>query len=175
MDLNTFFDYLKISADSPSGLIWIKDSIDKNNRVNAKSGDIVGSAPNDYSYYRFSLCDNRLYNHRVIWMMHNNSNIPKDLVIDHIDRNHQNNDISNLRLVTKSLNILNNSHKTGKTGIRGVYIMKDRYVISSWILGGVRGHSTTFGIEKYGLELALQLAKSARDEAINKYVGKCDV
>lgn len=29
MDLNIFFDYLKISANSPSGLIWIKDSIDK--------------------------------------------------------------------------------------------------------------------------------------------------
>jgi len=172
MDLNILFDYLKISADSPSGLIWIKDSIDKNNRVNSKSGDIVGSAPNNYSYYRFSLCNNKLYNHRVIWMMHNNSNIPKDLVVDHIDRNHQNNDVSNLRLVTKSLNLLNNNHKIGKTGIRGVYIMNNIYAISSWCLGGVRGNSTTFSIEKYGLNLALQLAKSARDEAINKYSRK---
>lgn len=44
--------------------------------------------------------------HRVIWYIHHGL-IPKGKEIDHIDRNKLNNDITNLRLVTRSQNCHN--------------------------------------------------------------------
>ena len=44
--------------------------------------------------------------HRKVWIYHNGE-IPKGLVIDHIDRNKDNNEIENLRLATYSENIRN--------------------------------------------------------------------
>ena len=44
--------------------------------------------------------------HRIIYEAHFGK-IPDNLVIDHIDRNPENNDISNLRLVPQSINTTN--------------------------------------------------------------------
>ena len=50
--------------------------------------------------------------HRIIYEAHFGK-IPDNLVIDHIDRNPENNDISNLRLVPRSINNMNKT-KMGK-------------------------------------------------------------
>lgn len=49
--------------------------------------------------------------HRQVWIYHNGE-IPKGLVIDHIDRDRGNNQIENLRLVTQSENNKNVSAET---------------------------------------------------------------
>lgn len=48
--------------------------------------------------------------HRIIYQAHFGE-IPDNLVVDHIDRNPENNDITNLRLVPKSINNMNLSKK----------------------------------------------------------------
>lgn len=48
----------------------------------------------------------KYYLHRIIYEAHYGK-IPDNLVIDHIDRNPQNNDITNLRLVPQSINNMN--------------------------------------------------------------------
>ena len=47
--------------------------------------------------------------HRLVWMAHNQQDIPADLEIDHIDRNRSNNCIQNLRLVTRDENLANSN------------------------------------------------------------------
>ena len=49
--------------------------------------------------------------HRAVWEYHNGK-IPNGLVIDHIDRNTNNNQIENLRCVTQSENNKNISEET---------------------------------------------------------------
>jgi len=51
--------------------------------------------------------------------------IPNGMEIDHIDGNGLNNQLSNLRIVTKTQNLLNKSvYKSNKSGYRGVYYNK---------------------------------------------------
>ena len=47
-------------------------------------------------------CKQKQYSiHQLVWMYFNNKNVPKGLVLHHIDKNKFNNDISNLKLLTK--------------------------------------------------------------------------
>ena len=57
-----------------------------------------------------------------------------DKEIDHIDRNKSNNKPSNLRLVTRSENIVNAHPLTSRssTGVRNVYQNKYGYVVQVW-------------------------------------------
>ena len=61
-------------------------------------------------YFLINLCKNGkrkyYYFHRIVYEAHFGK-IPDNLVVDHIDRNPLNNDISNLRLVPKSINNMN--------------------------------------------------------------------
>lgn len=58
--------------------------------------------------------------HVLVWEAHNGE-VPAGLELDHIDRNPLNNCISNLRLATRSANLLNSGHK-------GVCLRKNKYV-----------------------------------------------
>lgn len=79
------------------------------------AGYIKGSG---YRYIRVGSRD--FAAHRLIWLWHKGS-WPKRH-IDHIDRVKANNRIENLRDVTRSENMLNQSFsKANKTGYRGVY------------------------------------------------------
>lgn len=59
--------------------------------------------------------------HHVVWIL-NGKNIPQGMELDHVNENKLNNDISNLRLVTRSTNSRNrkmrNDNTSGVTGIR---------------------------------------------------------
>ena len=61
-------------------------------------------------YLQIGLCKNgkrKMYLlHRIIYEAHKGK-IPDNMVIDHIDRNPENNDITNLRLVPQSINTTN--------------------------------------------------------------------
>ena len=69
-------------------------------------------------YYRVQLYLNGkskfYYVHQLVWIAHNGLYDTSKYDIDHIDHNRTNNDISNLRLVNKSLNNINRSQMNGK-------------------------------------------------------------
>lgn len=83
--------------------------------------------------------------HRAVWEYHNGP-IPERLVIDHIDRNPDNNQIENLRLVTQSENNLNISPESKAR--KRAHADKIRALAKAW-------HSTEEGREwhrKHGIE-----------------------
>ena len=94
----------------------------------------------------------------------------KGKVIDHIDREPLNNRKNNLREVSYSVNSSNaNPRKESTSKIRGVYRRKARPGISkeSWIAEwsiDKKRFSRSFSIEKYGEDLAFELAFNLRKE-----------
>lgn len=70
--------------------------------------------------------------HRVIYQIHNNVDvIPLDMQIDHIDGSPENNNISNLRMVTVSENSINRKIKSSNSsGITGVHASSGGWVAS---------------------------------------------
>ena len=76
---------------------------------------------NKYKWYKANgyakslICNKNVLLHRYIWLVLLNNNIPKGYVIDHIDNNRLNNEISNLRILTRSENARNRIKKTDST------------------------------------------------------------
>lgn len=92
-----------------------------------KAGDIAGSISNN-GYMRVSLKvgqSKTMYMvHRLIYQMaHNLACLPDDMIVDHIDRNPLNNDISNLRLASRSENNCNiNLRKDNRSGQKNITV-----------------------------------------------------
>lgn len=83
-------------------------------RITKKGLRLIKPYLSKIGYLLINLWDNYIckhyYLHRIVYMIHY-GDIPKGFVIDHIDRNKMNNNITNLRLVTQSINMQNiNSH-----------------------------------------------------------------
>lgn len=114
---------------SEGSLFWLR------NTRRIKAGNIAGSVETD-GYRRIRFKGRKLYAHRLIWILHNNTH-PE--LIDHIDGDRSNNAISNLRPASKSLNAINSklfcSNNVTKT--RGVQKSGNRYVARLW-LDGIR-------------------------------------
>lgn len=84
----------------------------------------------DTSYAVLCLNGKKLYAHRAAWM-HANGDIPEGMVIDHIDGNGLNNRLTNLRVVTKSINQRNRRIAiTNRTGVTGVTHHKNGFSVS---------------------------------------------
>lgn len=108
------FNYEQISAhlsyDPKSGnLIWWNPT---SSRI--PQGSVAGSL-NNQGYHRVSFKGKVLASHRVAWLLHYKK-WPINQ-IDHINRNRQDNRISNLRDVTAAENIAN-SDRSGRLGER---------------------------------------------------------
>ena len=89
-------------------------------RHKAAAGSRAGTLHKQSGYWFVGVDYQRYKIHRIIWAMVNQKD-PGDLVIDHIDRNKQNNDPENLRAVTKRLNALNTDiYRDNSSGVRGV-------------------------------------------------------
>lgn len=91
----------------------------------ARAGKLAGSIDSS-GYMQVKLSGVKVFVHRIVWMM-NNDSWPEQL--DHIDRNRCNNDIRNLRASNNCLNQHNASkRKDNTTGQPGVTLKGGRYV-----------------------------------------------
>ena len=103
---------------SPSGLRYkVSNNCKGPNKRNA--GDHVGSIRHNRMWV--VKVNNKDYViHRIVWYL-NFGNIPKDLVIDHINGNSLDNRLDNLRLTSQQINNANRSmqsnNRSGKTGV----------------------------------------------------------
>lgn len=151
------------AEDSKSGLRFTNNS----RKPHQDAGSIdTDSRLNKYKRWRIVL-DGKLYlAHRVIWMLCN-GDIPEGYEIDHKDGNALNNKLDNLRLIEKEKNRRNNSirydNTTGYTGIN-----EHNGGFHAIVKINRQQRSRYFSINKYGRELALQLALQWRQNKINE-------
>ena len=85
-------------------------------------GDIAGSLKRGHLMVVFNRKGWMV--HRIIYYLHHNVYPPLGIEIDHRDGNPLNNRLENLRLATRSQNMMNISVVRNKTGIRYVYYRK---------------------------------------------------
>lgn len=108
-------DLFYLDSTSPSGLRWkIKPA------TNIVIGSVAGCLSRSTGYWQ--VCYNKKFYrvHRVIWEMHYGS-LPQGVEVDHADNDTTNNNISNLRLASRSENTCNRLlYRTTKTGIKGL-------------------------------------------------------
>lgn len=103
---------------------------------------------------------------RVIWQLHNDA-IPTGFVVDHIDGNSLNNNITNLRVITQTMNCRNKRvRRNSDSGIQGVMLSSNGsgsyYWLAQWTDLNGKTRSKTFSILKYGNDTALELATKFR-------------
>ncbi|UFM70401.1 HNH endonuclease [Leclercia adecarboxylata] len=77
-------------------------------------------------HHSVSVRGKRIYVHRIVWEIHYGE-VPKGMVIDHINGNPDDNRIENLRCVTQQLNMLNKRKQSNNTsGFTGIGFHKQR-------------------------------------------------
>lgn len=162
-------EYFQLNETSPSGLVRInkaKEKISVGTKIYQKNG-------NPAAWSLMFRGKNRLI-HRIIWAITYGS-IDPTLVIDHLDGNPFNNQISNLSLKTSKNNARNKRQRINNTtGITGVYLQEDNkgnyYYTASWCeLKGNRKYKL-FSVNKFGEEISKALAKAYREEQIQRLI-----
>ncbi len=121
---------------------------------------------------------------RYIWELHNGK-IPEGMLIDHIDRNPLNNQLSNLRLATPRENNRNKSkHKDNTSGFRGVtkarYRKKQKdgtykeykYWYATWIEEDNKNHTKSFPYTEEGKIEAAKWFDLQAKKNYGKFYGK---
>ena len=109
--MNRFNEYFEYDETSKTCLRW------KVKRRRIKAGDEAGFL-NNTGYWRVGLLGKQFLCHRIVWELHHGV-IPAGCVIDHVDKNPQNNQIGNLRLCTQLENNWNQT--TNRIGVSSQY------------------------------------------------------
>lgn len=163
-----FSDVFYYDETSPSGLRW------NISRYRFSKGDVAGSELLSNGVPRgWRVMFNRksYYVHRIIWTLFYGET-DKNMVIDHLDGNTQNNTISNLSIKTHRGNMLNKLCRKTSTGITGVTEKIDRngkvYFRATWVDRDGCQSFKTFSINKYGKEEAFRLACEVRLKEIEE-------
>lgn len=116
-------DYLKYDETSATFLRWKK--LSSTCCRNIKVWDEAGSLYKSTGYYCTKFNNIRYQNHRIVYFLCHGY-CPD--IVDHIDRNRQNNNINNLREATLQNNQHNRTiNKNNKTGIKGLSILRKTY------------------------------------------------
>ena len=149
-------NFFVIDETSASGL---RNKIKRNG---VKAGDVSGAATNG-GYWKVMVNGVFYKVHRIVYALHHGID-PGFLIVDHINRNKQDNRVNNLRLVSRQINGINAdiySHNT--TGIKGVSSVKKGATVK------FRARITLNGICKHlGYFDTAEEAKKAREVAENQ-------
>lgn len=179
LDKSMFDDYFLYDETSPSGLRWkVNRYAGKNYKIiKVRAGDVAGgiqkdSRESDYKFWAVKLKGTLYQVHRVIYCLHN-PHLSSDMNIDHIDGNSMNNNITNLRVVSQTMNCRNSKKpNTNTSGVTGVKIQTDKrnghVCIRAFWTDENMTRSKAFSVSKYGYDLAFDLACKAREDAITK-------
>ena len=130
-----------IDSSIPEGLRW------KVTNSNRAIKDSAAGSKDNRGYFGTRINGNRYKNHRIIYSIFNNANLTSDQIIDHIDRNPQNNHPNNLRIVTAIENQRNqtkrkntsskykgvNFHKINKNFVARIKFNKKQIHIGSFL------------------------------------------
>ena len=160
-------DYFIYDETSPSCLRW------KVNRAQMRAGNEAGSITGSNGYWQVRLTINgnrQLYLcHRIIIELHDNE-ITEGLQVDHINGNPVNNRISNLRIVTQSVNLRNkkrySDNSSGITGVKLTQSGKYEYFSACWYDNAGKEFRKHFSITKLGYETAKRSAIEYRTTMI---------
>lgn len=154
---------------SPSCLRWNVD-VFRYSQIIYTRGSPAGSCSGD-NYWRVCYKGQREQASRVIWQLFNGE-IPKGMLVDHVNLDKLDNRVVNLRLATYHQNATNRPlDKRNTSGFSGVRerVMGDRSAfVAYWMDFSGKNCTKSFSVQKYGRELAHQLAIQARLEAERK-------
>lgn len=163
IDYSVFVYY---DETSPSCLRWKVDirSGRGYTKVLTKAGDVAGTKED--GYWHCQINKTRVYNHRVVWLLHGNT----DGTIDHINGDRFDNRICNLRVATHSENMQNlKKYNTNISGVTGVHFSKtDNRWRAEWRKLNGKNTSKSFSVTKYGYEEAFKLACEYREKMIKE-------
>lgn len=159
--LNTRFEY---SEESKTFIKWKGAKIPAYNGRDA--GGLQGTGQGGKTYYAVRDGKKLYLIHRLVWILHNKTDIPRGMVVDHIDGDSLNNRISNLRVVTPQQNASNKGKHPSTSGITGVRREEKEYGCywtAAIFSKGVK-YSKCFSITKLGEDIAKQQAIDKRIE-----------
>lgn len=107
--------------------------------------------------------------HRIIYELCNDLVINENMEIDHIDGDKENNNINNLRMVKREVNVRNKKiYKNNNTGIGGVHLSSNSTRYSTFVMVDGKRKTKSYSINKYGKEKAFELVVSWREKEIQK-------
>lgn len=174
VDYSTLFT---VDSGSPSGLRWVVNRYTGKHKtvLLVTAGDVAGYKNPHHGYWVINLGGKSLRAHRVVWEIINGK-IPLGMVIDHIDVNLDNNCITNLRMVSQTINARNKRMlKCNTSGVTGVKLNHKKYkdyVNSYWVArwADLSGKEKVkhFSIDRYGHDEAFRLACEYRELMISE-------
>jgi len=159
---------VKYDETSPTFLRWETAPFAGKRKVNGIAGTIGKN-----KYVSVMVDRVHLLAHRIIWVLHNNVEIPRGYVINHIDNDPSNNNINNLECITYAQN--NRKKKNHKLETNGVFetttcpqgVLKYYNATGSVTIDG-KVVNKSFSYLKYGKEEAFRLACEWRRERIKE-------
>lgn len=134
-------------------------------------GQVAGSFDH-YGYSTTKLFGKVYKNHRIIWLLFNDW-VDSELQIDHIDGDVGNNNVNNIRLVSRTVNNRNGALQCNNTtGITGVCPRIDvngrYYYTANWTTVNGKRKQKSFSILKLGESEAFRLACEYREKMIEE-------
>ena len=173
MDKDLIKSLFYYDSSSPTFIrtnVVILSGANKSILVKAKGEPIGWKGKDGYGYVR---ANGKLLKIHHVVMTLNDIEIPKGFVVDHIDGNCFNNDVSNLRCVSFSENLRNQKKYDNNTsGATGVWWQKNKQG-STWAVACCHSKNgkrltKSFSVKKLGLLPAFRDAVLYRDKMIHE-------
>lgn len=162
-----FNNYVEIDSNSPSGLVW---KVSASFKVNV--GQKAGWFDNSNKYWKVQILGKNYYTHRIIYEIYTcDKLLDNTYEIDHLDGNRSNNNINNLRKVTRSINSRNIKKRTdNKSGITGISFDKieNRWVVRWTINNEIK--TKTFSCKNIGVDESFNNAVHFNTEIRNNLI-----